>query len=111
MADKKSRVALQFNDYDFRHKKVLEILRSRPRHMTELVVDAILHYIVCPEAGSELSKEWVREIVKEELAGLEFRPAQTMPSRTESHSQEVMDEDLADLGDVMLSFRRVNDEH
>ena len=41
----KPRVVLQFNEYDFRHRKVLEILRSNKRHMTDLVVNAILHFI------------------------------------------------------------------
>lgn len=44
MANEKARAVLQFNEYDFRHRKVLEILRQRPRNKTELVVNAILHY-------------------------------------------------------------------
>ena len=53
----KPRVVLQFNDFDFRHRKVLEILRARPRNMTELVVNAILHYVSCPDADKEFSRE------------------------------------------------------
>ena len=30
------RISLQFNEFDFRHRKVLEILRARPRNMTDL---------------------------------------------------------------------------
>lgn len=44
------RISLQFNDFDFRHRKVLEILRARPRNMTDLVVNAVLHFISCPNA-------------------------------------------------------------
>ena len=55
-----SRALLQFNEYDFRHRKVLEILRSNKRHMTDLVVNAVLHFISCPEAESEFSKELIR---------------------------------------------------
>ena len=64
----KPRVVLQFNEYDFRHRKVLEILRSNKRHMTDLVVNAILHFISCPEVESEFSKEHIRNIVMEVIA-------------------------------------------
>ncbi len=42
-SNKKARVVLQFNEMDFRHRRALEILRQRPRSMSELVVSAILH--------------------------------------------------------------------
>lgn len=61
------RIVLQFNDFDFRHRKVLEILRARPRNMTDLVVNAIMHYVSCPDAGDEFGKEMVRKTVKEVL--------------------------------------------
>ena len=44
MPGEKPRAVLQFNEYDFRHRKVLEILRERPRNKTELGVNAFLHY-------------------------------------------------------------------
>ena len=50
-SNKKARVVLQFNEMDFRHRRALEILRQRPRSMSELVVSAILHYTSCPEVG------------------------------------------------------------
>ena len=50
MATGKPRIVLQFNEFDFRHRKVLDILRARPRNMTDLVVNAILHFVSCPEA-------------------------------------------------------------
>ena len=43
-SNSKSRVVLQFNEMDFRHRRALDILRQRPRSMSELVVNAILHY-------------------------------------------------------------------
>ena len=36
---KNPRVVLQFNDTDFRHTRVLEILRRKPRSKTELIVN------------------------------------------------------------------------
>lgn len=107
MSGKSSRVTLQFNDYDFRHKKALQILKSRPRHMTEMIVDAILHYVVCPDAGRDMSRDWIRSILKEELAsmlpdiGKSVAPAAQTVDKT-----AIRDEDMADLGDVMGMFRR-----
>lgn len=107
MSGKSSRVTLQFNDYDFRHKKALQILKSRPRHMTEMIVDAILHYVVCPDAGRDMSRDWIRSILKEELAsmlpdiGKSVAPAAQTVDKT-----SIRDEDMADLGDVMGMFRR-----
>ena len=74
----KPRVVLQFNEYDFRHRKVLEILRSNKRHMTDLVVNAILHFISCPEVESEFSNS----------------------------SAQVSPEDAFELGDMMAAFRK-----
>ena len=58
------RISLQFNDFDFRHRKVLEILRARPRNMTDLVVNAILHFISCPDAEQEYDKEALKKIIR-----------------------------------------------
>ena len=40
-SNSKSRVVLQFNEMDFRHRRALDILRQRPRSMSELVVNAM----------------------------------------------------------------------
>lgn len=107
MPGKSSRVTLKFNDYDFRHKKALQILKSRPRHMTELIVDAILHYIVCPDAGRDMSREWIRSVLKEELATmLPDISRRVAPVAQTTDKTAIRDEDMADLGDVMDMFRR-----
>ena len=64
-SNSKSRVVLQFNEMDFRHRRALDILRQRPRSMSELVVNAILHYTSCPEAANEFGRDWVVRIVKD----------------------------------------------
>ena len=64
-SNSKSRVVLQFNEMDFRHRRALDILRQRPRSMSELVVNAILHYTSCPEAANEFGRDWVVSIVKD----------------------------------------------
>ena len=65
MPGEKPRAVLQFNEYDFRHRKVLEILRERPRNKTELVVNAILHYMSCPEAAEEFNKSAMKQMIRE----------------------------------------------
>ena len=64
-SNSKSRVVLQFNEMDFRHRRALDILRQRPRSMSELVVNAILHYTSCPEAANEFGRDWVVSSVKD----------------------------------------------
>lgn len=107
MPDKKSRVALQFNEYDFRHKKALQILRNRPRHMTELVVNAILHYVTCPDAGDELNKQWIRDVIREELAELQKGDQAAVAALARDNAESAFrDDDLNELGNVMSMFRR-----
>jgi len=101
MATNNPRVHLTFNEYDFRHRKVLEILRSRPRNQTELTVNAILHYISCPEAEVEFSKETIRKIVREVIADMLVNGELTSTS-TETNPNDVN----LDFGDVMSAFRR-----
>ena len=61
------RISLQFNDFDFRHRKVLEILRARPRNMTDMVVNAILHFISCPNAEQEYPAEALNRFVPQHI--------------------------------------------
>lgn len=100
------RIVLQFNEYDFRHRKVMEVLRARPRNMTDIVVNAVMHYISCPDAGDEFGKELVRKTVKEvifdmiadgSLSGLSLHANESKPN-TPSEDTEV-------LGDMMAAFR------
>ena len=99
-----SRTLLQFNEYDFRHRKVLEILRARPRSKTELVVNAVLHYISCPDAAEDFSKESMRKQIREVLiemiadGSLQGFSAGAPVSVREAAPAE-------DLGDMMAAFR------
>ena len=101
MAATNPRVHLTFNEYDFRHRKVLEILRSRPRNQTELTVNAILHYISCPEAEVEFGKETIRKVVREVIA--EMQANGELSSATSSTSGKDAE---FDFGDVMSAFRK-----
>ena len=95
----KTRVVLQFNEMDFRHRR---------RSMSELVVNAVLHYTSCPEAANEFGRDWVasivKDVVREMVANGELQAvSQPMPSKPESPTLAA--DDLADLGGVMGMFR------
>lgn len=104
----KARVVLQFNLMDFRHKRALEILRQRPRSMSELVVSAILHYTSCPEVADEHGREWiastVKEIIAEMISNGELQVSAS-PVSPEPEPDGLGANDLADLGGVMGMFR------
>lgn len=99
----KPRISLQFNEFDFRHRKVLEILRARPRNMTDLVVNAILHFISCPNAEQEYDKDTIKKLIREvltemaadgSLSGLSITTPDASPNAVDP-----------ELGDMMSAFR------
>ena len=109
----KTRVVLQFNEMDFRHRRVLDILRQRPRSMSELVVNAVLHYTSCPEARAggapkNWARDWVasivKDVVREMVANGELQ-AVSQPTPSKPESPTLAADDLADLGGVMGMFR------
>ena len=105
MATGKPRIVLQFNEFDFRHRKVLDILRARPRNMTDLVVNAILHFVSCPEAEQEFSKSAIRDIVTEVIQ--EMQTNGTLKLNTpKADTSELSDDDASDIGDFMSAFRK-----
>lgn len=99
------RIVLQFNDFDFRHRKVLEVLRARPRNMTDLVVNAIMHYISCPDAGDEFGKELVRKTVKEVLFEMIADGSLSGISVQGGPASAAPQDDPADLVGLMDAFR------
>lgn len=106
MAESKPRVVLQFNEYDFRHRKVLEILRAQKRHMSDLVVTAVLHYVNCPEAETEFSKESVRSVVKEVIAEMLADGSLSAINSGSSSSSHPSADEAFELGDMMSAFRK-----
>ena len=105
MATGKPRIVLQFNEFDFRHRKVLDILRARPRNMTDLVVNAILHFVSCPDAEQEFSKSAIRDIVTEVIQEMQTNGTLKLNTPTADPS-ELSDEDASDIGDFMSAFRK-----
>lgn len=106
MAESKSRVVLQFNEYDFRHRKVLEILRSHKRHMSDMVVNAVLHYITCPEAETEFSKESIRSVVQEVITDMVADGSLSAIGSRSPQSSQPSAEETFELGDMMSVFRK-----
>jgi len=103
-SNSKSRVVLQFNEMDFRHRRALDILRQRPRSMSELVVNAILHYTSCPEAANDWVVSIVKDVVRDMVTNGELQ-AVSQPTSPKSESPTLAADDLADLGGVMGMFR------
>ena len=101
MPGEKPRAVLQFNEYDFRHRKVLEILRERPRNKTELVVNAILHYISCPNAEQEYDKESLKKMIREVICEMQADGSLGAISAADQREQLLPE----DLGDMMSAFR------
>ena len=99
------RVVLQFNDFDFRHRKVLEILRSRPRNMTDLVVNAVMHYISCPDAGDEFGKEMVRKTVREVIFEMLADGSLSGVVAPQNSEAGLSKDDTAVLSEMMSVFR------
>lgn len=96
------RISLQFNDFDFRHRKVLEILRARPRNMTDMVVNAILHFISCPDAEQEYNKESMKKIIREVILEMQAEGSLGVSSPSSEPDEPAADPDLSDM---MAAFR------
>lgn len=100
------RIVLAFNDFDFRHKKVCEILKARPRNMTEMVVNAVLHYVSCPEAAEEFNKEAIRKIVVEVISEMAASGSLVQSfASVGAGSTQLKPEDSGELSGLMDIFR------
>lgn len=108
MGDKAARAYLKFNEYDFRHRKVLEILRSKPRNQTELVVNAVLHYISCPDAAVEFDRNTLRQMIREVIIEMQADGSIGVIPQTGKPSapEQITQEDSAELGGLMAAFRQ-----
>ena len=98
------RVVLQFNDCDFRHRKALEVLQKQKRHKTDLVVNAIIHYISCPNAEQEFTTEFLRKTVREVIEEMAADGSLGIQSKGASDSSPSA-EDTDTLGGLMSAFR------
>lgn len=101
----KPRIVLQFSECDSRHRKVLEIMRSRSRGKTELVVNAILHYISCPDADEEMGKDMIRKVVLEVIHEMQVDGSLSLGTPSKQQEFGLSTEDAADLSSLMGFFR------
>ena len=72
--------------------------------MSDLVVNAVLHYISCPEAENELSKESIRKVVIEAIS--EMASDGSLNSLINSNAKTEEPEAAFDFGDMMSAFRK-----
>ena len=100
-----TRKILAFNEHDFRHRKVLEILNVRPRAITDTVVNAVLHFVSCPNAESEFNKAAMKELVREVIAEMQADGSLGSVPR-KAVGPAFSEEDTMDLGGMMDVFRR-----
>ena len=73
--------------------------------MTDLVVNAILHFVSCPEAEQEFNKSAIRDIVTEVIQEMQANGSLTLNAQ-KTDGSELSDEDASDLGDFMSAFRK-----
>lgn len=102
MADK-PRIVLQFKECDFRHRKAMEILQDHSRTKTDFVVNAVLHYVSCPEAQNELSQDNLRKIIREVIE--EMQAEGSLGVNAQAPKSATQPPDAEELGDLMSAFR------
>ena len=73
--------------------------------MTDLVVNAILHFVSCPDAEQEFNKAAIREVVVEVINEMQANGIFVLNS-SKPDSSQLSDEDASDLGDFMSAFRK-----
>lgn len=129
MAEKKERerFSIKFNEKDKSHKLVIELLENQPpRCKAQFIVNAVLHYINCPETPDTfplppVDKESIRSIVLEILKqqGIEQRKEAVLEQTVNWHQDKdkatqteedsgkpVMDNNtLSLIADTLSAFR------
>lgn len=98
------RITLTLYDDDFRHREVLSLLKDRPRNITDFIVNAVCHYVRCPNAGNDsLDRAFVKGIVQEVL--VEMATNGELEITGSSSPRKDAEPDLSELGGVMSMFR------
>lgn len=98
------RITLTLYDDDFRQREVLNLLKDRPRSITDFIVNAVCHYVRCPNAGNDaLDRAFVKGIVQEVIS--EMAQNGELELTGSSSTQKESEPDLSELGGVMSMFR------
>lgn len=103
MAEKKERerFSIKFNSKDKSHRIVIELLEEQPpRCKAQFIVNAVLHYINCPETpdislAQSVDKESIRTIVLEILRqqGIEQKKEKTMEEPVQQRTNLLQSEE------------------
>lgn len=122
MAGKKDRerFTIKFNENDPAHRKVIEILESQGAHSkAPFIVNAILHYIHCPETpdipvswlmDKGAIEEMVRGILKEQASEATETPQTAVNIQPLSTQQTAAELQLAADGEPVSEIRAKTDQ-
>lgn len=89
MGEKKDafRFTVQFNDGDPSHQQVAAILNEQGRRKAQFLVNAVIHYINCPEspeaaAAPKIDRQTVEQLVREILSNMQPEETSTTEGNT-----------------------------
>ena len=89
MGEKKDafRFTVQFNAGDPSHKQVVAILNEQGRRKAQFLVNAVAHYINCPEspeatAAPRIDRQTVEQLVREVLSNMQPESTSTTEENT-----------------------------
>ncbi len=113
------RFTIGFHAGDPAHRQVVDLLNQQGRRKAQLIVNAVLHYINCPEApniplglpaegtvGAETMEAVVRRILAEQREQKEILPPEKGEgSQTEPVQGELKEPDLLTIADTLAAFR------
>lgn len=117
MAEKKERCkfTIQFSPADPTHQQTVDILNQQGRRKAQFIVNAVMHYLHCPETpeipqaapiNTDAIEVVVRRILQEQNASVSNTHEEPKIKRTR-HTENIQYEDAADmLGDDGLAAIR-----
>lgn len=89
MGEKKDafRFTVQFNAGDPSHQQVAAILNEQGRRKAQFLVNAVIHYINCPEspeaaAAPKIDRQTVEQLVRETLSNMQPEETSTTEGNT-----------------------------
>ena len=108
MAEKKdpSKFTIGFNSQDPQHQIVVDLINQQGRRKAQFLVNAVLHYIHCPETpdipqpmpvDSKMIEEVVLRILRQQTAAGPLPEPDHQPARRETKSESVHMDDMEDL--------------
>lgn len=91
VAEKKDpcRFTVMFNRADPNHLRVVEVLNQQKHRKAQFIVNAVLHYLNCPETpviqeSAPVDKQAILNIVAQYLEEREYSGTKVQPTRTQT---------------------------